>query len=70
MNFDNDVPLPPVPASKIAVLKSMKIGESFPVPQGEESKWRTAMSKASERGECYFISRTMPDRSVRIWRKA
>lgn len=69
MNIEKGIPLPDLPASKVAVLQRMAVGDSLLVSNDDGPKWRNAMHKASERGEFYFISRTV-DGGVRIWRKA
>lgn len=69
MKFEKGVPLPVMPVSRVKVLQSMQIGDSMLVAAKEAVNWRQAMHKASERGEFYFISRTV-EGGVRIWRKA
>jgi hypothetical protein len=70
MEIEKDIPIPETNESRASVLRRLNPGESFAVPTGQAGAWRTAMSKASERGDQYFISRTVFPGHVRIWRKA
>lgn len=69
MKFDKGVPLPKPIKGMIDILRTMEVGDSFLAPKDDASCWRNAMTKASAKGDRYFVSRSV-EGGVRFWRRA